>query len=462
MSHHRSGPPRVAGLAAANTLRFYRDPFRLVEAAQRDLGDIFTLPLLGLGDWTFVCTPELVKELFKAPSDVLPAGQNNGQLLGFMLGTDATFSLDGDAHRQRQWLVHPHLNKPSSLSLHVPAMRDVALRSLARWPDDRPFAFLDQGHRISLDVMLHLLFGDSEDGALDHLRELFEVFAGKGCRSPLIPLSFLQLDLGPWSPWGKVLAMRRRVREAFGAEIDRRMAAAPPASGTDGAEAPDAALDVLTQLAQTPQRSGERLSRQSLLDEVINLLFAGHETTGTLMTWTMETLHSHPEVLQRVRAELDEVLGGEPVTAESALRLEYLDAVIQETTRYRPLAPMAGVRKVAKPFEIGGHTLEPGAIVTQCFPRMAQNAELFERPEVFDPEHFYRRKMAPFTWNPFGGGTRMCVGRGLAELELKVVLATLLQQAEFELAQSKVTAERSGFFFGPNQGLRMRIRRRLA
>lgn len=459
MTHSPSGAPRVAGLTATNTVRFYRDPFQMVEEAQKTHGDIFSISLLGLGQWVFLCSPDLVREMFKAPTDVLPAGENNGQLLGFMLGTDATFSLDGDAHRQRQWLVHPHLNKPSMIERHVPAIRTVALRALERWPRDRPFPFLDHGHRISLDVMLHLFFGDSEGAALDHLREVFEVFAGKGCRSPLIPLSFLQINLGPWSPWGKILEMRRQVKEAFGAEIDRRISAAPPSSEDDGT-APPSDLDVITQLARTPQRNGELLSRQSLLDEVLNVVFAGHEATGATLTWALETLHSHPEVLERVHAELEDVLGGQPVTAQALPRLEYLAAVIQETIRYRPLAPMAGVRKVAKPFEIGGRTLEPGTIVTQCFPRMAQNPEVFERPEIFDPERFYRRKIAPFTWNPFGGGSRMCIGRGLAELELKVVLATLLQEAEFELAQDDVKPERAGLFFGPSKGLMLRVRNR--
>ena len=451
-------PPRVPGLAVTNTARFYKDPFSLLERAQKAHGDLFSVKLLGLGEWTFLCSPALVKEMFKAPTDVLSAGENNGQILGFMLGKDATFSLEGDAHRQRQWLVHPFLNQPSKILGHVPAIRQVALRILDRWPRDRPFAFLDQGHRISLDVMLHVLFGDSEDETLDHLRELFEVFAGKGCRSPLIPLSFLQINLGPKSPWGKILEMRRRVMEAFGAEIDRRLPAMDAEGGEPGE--PDAAtddLDVLSQLASTPQRNGVTLSRQSLLEEVINLLFAGHETTGTIMTWTMETLHSHPEVLDRTLKELDEVLGGEPVSAETVPQLEYLDAVIQETIRYRPIAPMAGIRRVEKPFELDGRTLAPGSIVTQCFPRMARRPELFERPDVFDPNHFYQRRMAPFTWNAFGGGTRMCVGRGLAELELKVVLATLLQNARFTIAQEAVTPERSGMFFGPSQGLRLEV-----
>lgn len=446
-------PPRVSGFAARNTVRFYRDPFSLLAEAQSRHGDVFSVKTLGLGEWVYLCSPELVREMFKAPSEVLAAGEVNSSLLGFMLGTNATFSLDGDAHRQRQWLIHPHLNQPSKIERHIPAIRRVALRALERWPRDRPFAFLPQGHRISLDVMIHAMFGDSEDAALEHLVEKFEQFAGKGLRSPLIPLSFLQIDLGPWSPWGKVMAMRRRVMEALGREIDQRLERYHGAADSED----DEQGDIIGVLARTPQRNGEILSRQALLEEVINLLFAGHETTGTIMTWTMETLHAHPEVLERVRAELDEVLGGEPVTADDLPKLEFLHAVIQETIRYRPIAPMAGVRMAKQPFEVGGFEVPPGLLVTQCFARMTRREELFDDPESFLPERFYRFKPRPFEWNPFGGGTRMCIGRGLAEMELKVVLATLLQEARFEIAQDRVTPTRNGFFFVPNQGLQLRV-----
>ena len=212
-------------------------------------------------------------------------------------------------------------------------------------------------------------------------------------------------------------------------------------------------FDIVSMLIQAKQPDGSHIPQQTLLQEVLTLLFAGHETTGNILTWTLETILSRPPVLDRLQSELDSVLNGDPIQASHLSELKYLDAVIHETIRYRPIAPFAGVRLVKKEFSAGDYTLPPGMIVTHCFAAMCQQKSLFKRPEEFDPEHFYERKFQPFEWNPFGGGTRMCTGRGMAEVELKVMLATLLQRAKLSLAQKDVRSVRHGVFFAPNKGL---------
>lgn len=441
-------PPLMAGSAPRQTLRFLKDPFALIEEGTRLHGDVFSIRFLGFGTWTFLASPEHVKTMFKAPADVLVAGEANRAQLGFMLGTNASFSLDGEAHRQRQRLVHPTLNSHHQIHPHVPLIGRLTRRMIGAWPTDRPLPFLASAHRLSLDVMIHTLLAASDDHELDALGGLFDQFAGRGLRSPLIAMPYLQWDLGRFSPWGRVMHLRRRVMDALRQQIRRRC------------DSPEDFDDVVGRLAATAQKDGSYLTESALLEEVVNLLFAGHETTGTILTWTLECLLAHPQVLQRLLDELDDVLTGRPVAAEHLDQLPYLQAVIHEAIRFRPIAPMAGVRLVKQAFPIGDYELAPGSLVVQCFPAMARRPELFARPERFDPEHFYRRKMKPFTWNPFGGGTRMCIGRGLAELELKVALATLLQQVELTLAQDSVRAVRNGFFFAPDNGLQITWRPR--
>lgn len=436
-------PPKLAGTAIRQTLRFLKDPFALIDEGTRQHGDIFSIRFLGFGEWTFLCSPQLVREMFKAPRDVLVAGEANKAQLGFMLGTDASFSLDGDAHRQRQRLVHPTLNSPRQIHRHVPTIVRLTRRMIDGWPKGTAFPLLHASHRLSLDVMIHTLLAGSDESDLDHLADLFDSFAGRGLRSPLIAMPYLQWDLGRFSPWGRITHMRRQVMERFREHIHRRCGS------------PENFSDTVGRLATTAQQDGAYLTESALLEEVINLLFAGHETTGTIMTWAVECLLAHPEVLEGVRRELDDVLRGEPLVAEHLDQLHYLQAVIQETIRFRPIAPMAGVRLVKEPYVLGEHELQAGQLVVQCFPAMARRPELFERPDHFDPQHFLQRKMAPFTWNPFGGGTRMCIGRGLAELELKVALATLVQEVDLRLAQSSVRPTRNGFFFAPNRGLQV-------
>lgn len=445
-------PPELPAPALVQTLRFLKDPFSLMAEATERFGDVFTLRVLGFGTWVFVGSPELVRQVFRAPTDVLAAGEVNTRQLGFMLGTDATFTLDGEAHLTRSRIVHPLLNGRGALA-HVAMIREVFERALASWPEGVPFSFLPHGHRLSLDVLMATMFPATPAERRRELAAIFDRFASRGLRSPLIALPALQIDLGPLSPWGRVLRLRREVRTALEQEVERYRTHAeePGGAETEG---------VLPALIRARSRDGAALSASALLDEVINLLFAGHETTGTILSWVIECLCSRPPVLARVREELDQVLGDGPFTSEHAESVPYLEAVIQEAIRYRPIAPMAGVRLVKQPFALGEHVIPPGTLISQCFPAMTRRRDLFEEPESFRPEHFYQRKFKPFDWNPFGGGTRMCIGRGLAEIELKTAVATLVHHADLTIAQKRVTPTRHGFFFGPSEGLKVIVRRK--
>lgn len=441
--------PQLPFSTLTQTRRFFRDPFALIADARRACGDVFLLRILGLGDWVFLCSPELVREMFRAPTDTLAAGAVNASKLGFILGLDTTFALDGDAHLERRRLVHPQLNGRRVLR-HVDLMRTTTLRTLESWPLGRPTAFLPRAHRLSLDILVTAMFGAARPERIAELTDLFDQFATRGLRSPLIALPFLQLDLGAWSPWGRILRLSRAVKQAFSEEIARRL----------HDDELDADADIVAALALTPQSNGERLAHETLLQEVLTLLFAGHETTGAILTWTLECLLAHPEVLGRVREEIAAVVGDGEMQADHLPQLAYLEAVIEESIRFRPIAPMAGLRLVKKPFLVGDVEIPVGMTVTQCFPAMCQHPGLFPAPERFDPEHFYGKKFKPFEWNPFGGGTRMCTGKGFAEAELKVVLATLLQRVDVRLAQEVVEPVRHGFFFGPSQGLKVVLDRR--
>lgn len=436
----------------AQTLGFLRDPFTLIRKSQAELGDVFALRLLGLGTWVFLCSPELVREMFKAPTDVLVAGELNTRTLGFMLGRDATFTLDGDAHRERHRIVHPLLNG-RRVHRYLDTMLDVTDQAITRWPRDRPFAFLAEAHRISLEVLVRSMFHQEFGHRPEKIVEIFDEFATRGLRSPLIAMPFLQIDLGRFSPWGRIQRMRKAVRQALMAEVLHRL----PQRGQDL----EAEADIVHALINAEQRDGQSLSEEALVDEIINLLFAGHETTGSILTWTLECLLAHPDVLARVLEELRTVVGDERITPEHLSQLEYLNAVVQEGIRYRPIAPMAGIRLVKEPYRIGEHLLPQGAVVTQCFPAMACRPDLFDHPDRFDPQHFFQRKFKPFEWNPFGGGTRMCIGRGLAEVELRIVLARVLQSVELGMAQKDVSPVRNGHFFVPSQGLQVRVLRDL-
>ena len=222
-----------------------------------------------------------------------------------------------------------------------------------------------------------------------------------------------------------------------------------------------AGADVAADLCHTPDGGGELLSEDAVVQELVNVMFAGHETTGNVLAWAVECVVSRPEVLERVCRELEEVLGDGPIQAVHFRQLEFLDAVIEETVRYRPPAPMAGMRKLKEPFELGGYQLPAGTVVTQCFPVMGHRPDIFVHPDNFDAEaHFYQRQFGANQWCPFGGGRRTCLGKGLARVELAVVLAELFRNYRLTIRQKRVRSVRDGVFFGPSHGLRVVASRR--
>ncbi len=443
-------PPSPSGSALTHTARFIRDPFTLIDEAREECGEIFQMRLLGLGRWVFLCAPDLLKDMYRASDEVLAAGEVNRDQLGHIVGSDATFSLDGKAHRDRQRLILPHLTgKP--VFRHAGMIRELTEEMIDCWPLGEPFGLLHRVHRMSLEVLIRVVFGDVEEARTRELVDIFDTFVSRGLRSPLVMLPFLQIDLGRFSPWGKVMAMRKAVFDAFTIEVDQRLA-------RDDAEE---SSDLLSSVVRDSREAGQPLARSSLLDEIVNLIFAGHETTGLGVTWTIERTLANPEVKARLVKELDDALGGEPIGRAGFGDLPYLAAVVHETLRYRPFAPMAGVRRVKKPWKVRDYVIPEGYVVTQAFSAMARRPETFPDPRSFDPGHFFQKQLERYSWQPFGGGRHMCLGKGLAEVELTVILATLLQRTELRIAQDDVHQVREGVFFGPNRGLRVVLERRL-
>ena len=446
--HERSRPlphpPRPARSVLAQTLGFLKDPLTLIEESAKECGDIFSLRLLGMGEWIFLSSPELVKEMFKAPYDVMDAGQVHAMLLGNLLGLDATFTLDGKAHRQRQKLVFPLFNGPEVLK-YIPTIVRVTEKAITQWPINRVFPLVAENHRIALEVLVQAMFAGSDPAKAQQLQLLFDHYAEAGPRSTLARLPFLQIDLGRYSPWGKIIRLRQHTRKAFLEEIRARR------SQTRASR--EEPVDGLDSLIQARQDDGSHLTDESILDEVINLLFAGHETTGVGLSWIIERVLAHPEVEDRLRAEIDSVLGDQPITQGHLRQLKYLNAVIHESHRCRPIAPMAAIRTAMRSFEMGGYLVPEGAIVAESLHVLGHREELYPDPHRFDPERFMDSKPQRYEWTPFGGGKRACAGKGLAHLELACVTATLFQRTKLRLHRSENPMVRTGQMFAPERGL---------
>ncbi|HXO20497.1 MAG TPA: cytochrome P450 [Thermoanaerobaculia bacterium] len=429
--------PRPAGSVVAHSLRFVKNPIQFFEEAFRECGDIFATRIPGLGNWVYVCSPDLVKTMLATPPDVLAAGDIEGFSLAHMLGRGAASHLDGPAYLERRTVTAPYLGAEGSLR-HVDDVRQIAERKVAEWPLGEPFPLVRALQRIALESLIKVLFSTADPEKARRLADLYESFSFKGLRSPTVNHPNLQIDFGPWSPWRKVKNRRDEVVRVFSQEIAARLAA------VDRPEEDDLVLG----MARARLADGSRLSREVILAEILDLLFQGHELTGDSMTWTMGELLAHPEVLARLRRELD----SDP---------SYLEAVVYEGLRRRPSNFLTGLQRVRQPMALGGYLLPERTLIAVCYPALAIREELFPSPQSFDPEHFHGKQPPTDARCPFGSGPHTCAGRDLAVVIMKTALATIVCKAELKLAQTEMRATRNGYYFAPNQGLLVTLEKRL-
>jgi cytochrome P450 len=226
------------------------------------------------------------------------------------------------------------------------------------------------------------------------------------------------------------------------AEMARRRA-----SGTSGRD------DILSLLLDARDEQGDGMTDRELRDEMFTLLMAGHETTATSLAWVFWHVLRHPEVLARLRAEVDTVLGDGPVEPEHITRLEYLDAVVKETQRLTPVVPFTG-RILRAPARIGGRDLPAGVGVSPAIYVTHRRPDLWPEPARFHPERFLRARPSPFQFFPFGGGVRRCIGAAFATYETKVVLAEVLRRTDLRIAPGyRMRVTQRAVTFGPSAGM---------
>jgi cytochrome P450 len=404
-------------------------PVPFLEELQARHGDVFSIRLIHEDPWVMVADPELVKQVLTASPDVLRAGEGN-QILKPILGPHSVLLLDGGEHmRQRKLLLPPfHGNR---MERYGEVMREVVETRLDEWPRGKPERSLPFTQAVTLDVILRAVFGLGEGAQLLALREALRAmveFISDPRRLAVLALA------GPERMrrhrWLGFEPLMDRVDRLLLAEVARRRA------DDDLAERED----VLSLLLQARHEDGAPMSDPELRDELLTLLIAGHETTATTLAWALERLVRSPEALERTRLEADS--GGGP----------YTEAVIQETLRLRPVIPVVA-RHVKEPFELGDHLIPAGATITPSIVLMHRRPDLYPDPTAFRPERFLDRPPGTYTWLPFGGGVRRCIGASFALFEMRVVLSTLLARTTIGAADpAPERIRRRSLVLAPSRG----------
>jgi cytochrome P450 len=434
------GPSRPRALTAARFL--LRGP-QFLESCRRRYGDMFTIRLSPQRTVVIAADPAVAKQVFTGDPDALHAGAGN-VVLKPLLGPRSVLLLDGPEHlRQRRLLLPPFHG--DRMRAYGEAMTEIAERHVAQWPVGRRFAVHRSTQAITLEVILRTVFGLEDAAAVERFSTPLRRLLG-ATDNPLrlLALQFTSSERGgPRSPWGRVRAMMAPSDRLIHEEIAARRAAAD-ADGRSERE------DILSLLLAARDEEGQPLTDAELRDELMTLLVAGHETTATALAWTLERLTRHPDALVRAREELEqEAAGG-----------DYLDAVIKETLRLRPVVPGV-VRMLTRPQTFGGWNLPAGVHIAPSIYLIHRRADVYPDPLAFRPERFLERTPSTYEWLPFGGGIRRCLGASFALYEMRIVLATILRHVELSPSDAPSEAVRRRFVtFTPARGGRVRVGRR--
>jgi cytochrome P450 len=435
-------PPGPASLSLWQTLQWITRPYPYLDRCHRRYGDAFTLRFSGWGTMVFVSDPGAVKEVFAAGPEQLHAGAAN-EIMRPLLGDDSILLLDGARHLQRRRLLQPTV-RPKSMIPLAEDIRRMALRASARFPLGEVFALQGPLETIALETVLRVIFGPSGSAQAELFGAVLRSLLGPGS-SAVAFLRPLQRDLGRLSPGGW-----------FRAKIDQldalvaRQIASCRQNGADGST-------VVGALLAARDEDGEPLTDRELRDQIVTLLVAGQDPTATAMAWAFHWLLATPGILERLRAELAAVDEG---AVEPLLALPYLEAVCREALRITPV--VESVQRVARvPLALAGYEVPVGAMVAPCPYLVHRRADVYPEPASFRPERFLERTYAAYEFLPFGGGTRKCLGAPLALLEMKIVLATLLQRFDLRrIAPEKLRPARRNVTVAPSDGTRVIAERR--
>ncbi|MCB0932287.1 MAG: cytochrome P450 [Mycobacterium sp.] len=382
---------------------------QLVGQLVRRIGPVVALPVLGYGPVVAVADPALARQVFAAKPDVLLGGEGVGPAAA-IYGSNSMFVQEEPEHLRRRKLLIPPLHG-AVLDGYVPIIEEATRAAMARWPVGRPLRMLEAARELTLEVIVRIMFGVRDPEEVKRLGVPFDDLLVLAI-SEETPVRYAARRLGALRLWGRLGGINRRVDEVLLPLIAARRAD------------PDQEAGILGMLVDARTEDGEGLSDKEIRDDLVTLVLAGHETTATTLAWTVDLLLHHPEALARVRAEARD--GGSA----------YTEAVINETLRLWPSAPITG-RMTAGRYQLGDYTLEPGTRIVLLLDAVNRDPDSYPDPDEFRPERFLGSRPQPYAWIPFGGGIKRCIGAAFAMCELVTVLHTVLREGSLEPVSSR-------------------------
>lgn len=438
-------PPGLSLPKLASTLMWMRKPFAMLDTCAKRFGEPFTLRITGLPSIVMTYTPEVVKEIFADDGATFAAGKFNKSLAP-LLGDKSVLMLDGAEHMRHRRLLLPPFHG-ERMQRYGQAMLDATDHAIDTWVPGSVFALHPHMQDVTLRVILRTIFGFEAGPRFDEMTRRTKRILELGAWPPLL-LPFMQVDLGPYSPWGKF----KRAKDHGDAYLFEQIAERR-ASGARGA-------DVLSLLLDARDEEGQPMTDDELRDELTTLLVAGHETTATALAWAVRWTLGTPGLAFQVREEIAAALradGTTRLTASRAAELPLIDAICREALRLNPVIPLIG-RILERPARVAGYDLPEGTPVACSIYLAQRRPEVYPEPGRFDPSRFLGRKFAPSELFPFGGGVRRCIGLSFALYEMRIVLARIFERTNLMLASTRPIVEvRRAITLMPSEGLLVKL-----
>ncbi len=444
-----NGPSSPVLIRRLRTLKWVFRPLEVLEERAKLYGETFvisknTSPLV-----VYFTNPEAIQQIFTADPELFDTGSANDILLP-LLGEHSLILLNGRSHQRQRRLLMPPFHG-DRLRTYGQLICAITEQVISEWKVGQPFTVRASMQEISLQVILSAVFGLYEGQRFDQLRKILTSLldsVGSPLSSMLLFFPSLQKDWGPLSPWGRFLRLKQQIDQLLIAEIQERRKQAD--SNRD---------DILSLLLAARDEAGEPMTDEELRDELLTLLFAGHETTASALAWALYWIDYLPEVQDKLLSELKTL----PDNADSSAiaRLPYLNAVCCETLRIYPIAISTFPRITKSPMEIMGYQFETGTVLLPSIYLIHQREDIYPEPKRFKPERFLERQFSPYEYLPFGGSNRRCIGLAFAQFEMKLVLATILSHCELKLASNRpVKPTRRGLTVAPPGNMQMVVTQR--
>ncbi|HZU39805.1 MAG TPA: cytochrome P450 [Solirubrobacteraceae bacterium] len=412
-------PPGPRTPALLNLIGVWKRPTASLERLRARYGKRVTVKLPFQPPFVILSDPDDIRELFQAPPDVVHPGEG-ARILEPILGSNSVILLDEDVHLRQRKLLLPAFHGERMQRL-TGLMTELAERELDTWPAGEPIRLHPRLQRLTLEIILRAVFGLSQGRRLDDLREALTELL-EFSESPLSVVPAVQRVVGRFGRWRRFDELMARADELIYAQIEERRADA------------GAHDDIVAMLLQARDEAGAPMTDVEIRDELMTALVAGHETTASQLAWAFERLAREPRVSERLVAELQ--------AGESE---QYLMATIHEVMRLRPVLPNAEPRLTKAPIEIGGFRYPAGVCLLASAYLVQHDPEIYPEPYAFRPERFLEASPGTYTWIPFGGGRRRCLGASFATAEMKIVLRAVLTRHEVLPATpaAEVTGRRS-------------------